>query len=245
MREHSLLRQPPAKAVRAASNDRVLMKPPAIGGLVPFSSVDWPGKLCAVVFLSGCPWRCGYCHNPHLHERESVMTMAAFEQFLKARQGLLDGLVISGGEPLMDLACPQLGSLAKGFGYQVALHTAGIYPDRLYGMLDRLDWVGLDIKTTPDRYDALTQRHRSVAPVMRSLDMLLEWGGTFECRTTWDPCWLPQEALLELADMLRARGVRAFAVQRHRQEGTFSSQAALSASACDTLHAMFTHFVYR
>ena len=245
MREHSLLRQPQAESGHAGSSGRAPMKPPAIGGLVPFSSVDWPGKLCAVVFLSGCPWRCGYCHNPHLHERESVMTMEALEQFLRARQGLLDGLVISGGEPLMDLACPRLGRLAKECSYEVALHTAGIYPDRLRAMLDRLDWVGLDIKTTSDRYDALTQRQRSFAPVMQSLDMLLEWGGTFECRTTWDPRWLPQESLLELADMLCAKGVRAFAVQRHRQEGVFSSQAVLSASACDTLHAMFAHFEYR
>ena len=173
------------------------------------------------------------------------MTMEALEQFLKARQGLLDGLVISGGEPLMDLACPQLARLAKACGYEVALHTAGIYPDRLHAMLDSLDWVGLDIKTTSDQYDSLTQRQRSFSPVMQSLDMLLDWGGTFECRTTWDPSWLSQAALLELAGMLCAKGVRAFAVQRYRQEGMFSSQAVLSASACNTLHAMFDHFEYR
>ena len=221
------------------------LKQPAIGGMVPFSSVDWPGKLCAVVFLSGCPWRCGYCHNPHLHERGSVISMEELWRLLQARSGLLDGLVISGGEPLMDPACPDLAHLAKELGYQVALHTAGIYPDRLVCMLDRLEWVGLDIKTTSDRYDALTQRRRSFDPVMESLAHLLKWGGSFECRTTWDPSWLPQAALMKLAEMLCAQGVRSFAVQRYREEGAYSARAELSSSACDTLKSMFAHFDYR
>ena len=246
MKEHSLQ--------RLLHADMTLIKPtacgpslkqPAIGGLVPFSSVDWPGRLCAVVFLTGCPWRCGYCHNPHLHERDCVMSMEKLGRFLQTRSGLLDGLVISGGEPLMDPACPDLASLAKDWGYQVALHTAGIYPDRLVSMLDRLDWVGLDIKTTSDRYDALTQRKRSFAPVLQSLEHLLKWGGSFECRTTWDSSWLPQAALMELAEMLCAQGVRSFAIQRYRQEGACSPRAELSPSACDTLKSMFAHFDYR
>ncbi len=217
MKEHFLLNLPCADRTRAPLAYRGQLAHPAIGGLTPFSSVDWPGKLCAVVFLSGCPWRCRYCHNPHLHQRDSVVSMEALGRFINTRKGLLDGVVISGGEPLMDPACPSLAHLAKGAGFEVALHTAGIYPDRLGSMLESLDWVGLDIKTTPDRYDSLTQTKRSFPPVLKSLDLLLQWGRPFECRTTWDPSWLPQDALLELAETLCERGVKSFAVQRYRE----------------------------
>ncbi len=245
MKEHFLLSQPRAEHAIAWGARTRSSAQPAIGGMVPFSSLDWPGKLCAVVFLSGCPWRCGYCHNPHLHQRDSVISMEALERFLSARKGLLDGLVISGGEPLMDPACPDLAHLAKNNGFKVALHTAGIYPDRLESMLNSLDWVGLDIKTTANRYDALTNRARSFFPVMKSLDVLIQWGGDFECRTTWDPSWLPQTELLELAEMLCSRGVKSFAVQRYREEGVVSTQAELSASSRSTLKSMFAHFDYR
>ncbi len=245
MKEHFLLSQPRAEHAIAWGARTRSSAQPAIGGMVSFSSLDWPGKLCAVVFLSGCPWRCGYCHNPHLHQRDSVISMEALERFLSARKGLLDGLVISGGEPLMDPACPDLAHLAKNNGFKVALHTAGIYPDRLESMLNSLDWVGLDIKTTANRYDALTNRARSFFPVMKSLDVLIQWGGDFECRTTWDPSWLPQTELLELAEMLCSRGVKSFAVQRYREEGVVSTQAELSASSRSTLKSMFAHFDYR
>lgn len=245
MKEHFLLSQPRAEhAITCGPKIRPSAQP-AIGGMVPFSSVDWPGKLCAVVFLSGCPWRCDYCHNPHLHQRDSVISINALGRFLTARKGLLDGLVISGGEPLMDPACPDLAHLAKNNGFKVALHTAGIYPDRLESMLNSLDWVGLDIKTTANRYDTLTNRARSFFPVMKSLDVLIQWGGAFECRTTWDPSWLPQTELLELAEMLCSRGVKSFAVQRYREEGVVSTQAELSASSRGTLKSMFAHFDYR
>ena len=145
----------------------------------------------------------------------------------------------------MDPACLDLALLAKGLGFKLALHTAGIYPDRLGSMLKHLDWVGLDIKTIADRYDTLTQRKNSFPPVARSLDRLLDWGGEFECRTTWDPAWLPQDALLELAETLSVKGVKSFAVQRYRDIGMFSARAELSASSIDALRSMFSHFEYR
>ncbi len=81
---------------------------PVIGGLIPFSSVDYPGKLACVVFLAGCPWRCSYCHNPHLLSRKRHAGAPGWADtllWLRTRLHLLDAVVFSGGEPLSELPC--------------------------------------------------------------------------------------------------------------------------------------------
>jgi anaerobic ribonucleoside-triphosphate reductase activating protein len=190
---------------------------PCLGGLVPFSTVDWPGKLAAVVFVAGCPWRCHYCHNPVLQERSPVIEWEQVYGLLSRRRGLLDGVVFSGGEPCSDATLPWMIDAVRALGYKVGLHTAGIYPRQLQGLLDRLDWVGLDVKSLPAGYAALTGRRYSSAPVWTSLELLLNWGGDFECRTTWSPNWLKESELLDLAQELAHRGVQNYAVQGYRE----------------------------
>jgi len=217
--------------------------PPAIGGLAPFSSVDWPGQLAAVVFVAGCPWRCHYCHNPHLQTRARTLDWDDVFAFLRRRVGLLDAVVFSGGEPLSEPQLPQLMRDVRALGYKIGLHTGGIYPARLADVLPLVDWVGLDIKTSAPRYDALTGRRGSAAPVDACLDLLLHNGGTFECRTTWHPDWLPEPQLLALAQNLSQRGVKHYALQAYRSapgtpaitlpsEGTQRALAACFSSFC-------------
>jgi pyruvate formate lyase activating enzyme len=86
----------------------VAKKAPAVGGVVPFSSVDWLGQLAAVIFIAGCPWNCRYCHNPHLQVRERRFDWRAVCAFLRSRRGLLDGIVFSGGEPLSEPRLPSM-----------------------------------------------------------------------------------------------------------------------------------------
>lgn len=190
---------------------------PCIGGLTPFSTTDWPGQLAAAVFVAGCPWRCHYCHNPHLQERRPGMAWGEVLALLERRRGLLDGVVFSGGEPLSEAQLPEMMEAVAALGFKIGLHTAGIYPRQLQGVLHRLDWVGLDVKTLPAGYAALTGRRYSAAPVWTSLELLLAWGGDFECRTTWSPRWLPETGLLDLAQELARRGVQNYAVQGYRR----------------------------
>lgn len=191
---------------------------PCIGGLTPFSTVDWPGRLAAVIFVAGCPWRCHYCHNPELQERTPALAWEEVYELLARRRGLLDSVVFSGGEPCIEPLLPWMMDAARALGFKVGLHTAGIYPRRLQAVLDRVDWVGLDIKALPAGYAALTGRRFSAAPVWTSLELLIEWGGDFECRTTWSPEWLSETELLDLAQELAARGVQHYAVQGCRRE---------------------------
>lgn len=154
-------------------------------------------------------------------------------------------MVFSGGEPFNDPLCTQLIRQTKELGFKVAVHTAGIYPLRLQDALPSLDWVGLDIKTTPEGYPALTGRHKSAEPVQQCLDALIAWNGMFECRTTWHPAWLTETALLDLAQSLAAQGVRKYAVQRSRNAISSLPVAEVSLLARTTLKGLFETFSYR
>lgn len=190
-----------------------------IGGLQALTTIDFPGRLAAVVFLQGCPWRCSYCHNPGLLNADapSAMSWPALLDFLQRRQGLLDGVVFSGGEPTLQGALPEAIATVRGLGFQVGLHTAGMYPLRLAGLLPLLDWVGLDIKAPWARLDALSGVPGSAAKLRASLGHVLRSRVDYECRTSWDTELFPfaelQALALELADL----GVRHWAVQRLRR----------------------------
>jgi anaerobic ribonucleoside-triphosphate reductase activating protein len=201
-----------------------------VGGLVPFTATDFPGLLAAVIFVQGCPWRCGYCHNPHLQPRTGDSPMAWDEvlAFLRRRVGLIDGVVFSGGEPTMD---PGLGAAidqARGLGYRIGLHTGGTHPRRLAQVLPRVDWVGLDIKAGFDDYERVTQVADSGAPARASLRAVLDSGVDFECRTTAHPDLISAGELLALGRTLAELGVRRYALQVFRAQGC--ADASLNAA---------------
>lgn len=229
-----------------------------LGGFIPFSSVDWPGHFVAVVFIQGCPWRCHYCHNPHLQSRDHAQEKDQDDvpdparlhwvdilDFLTSRQGLLDGVIFSGGEPFSEPMCNEMFAQVRALGLKVGVHTAGMYPAKLSLVAAELDWVGLDIKTRPELYDALTGRKNSASPVWRSLEVLLQKQVDFECRTTWSPQWLDETQLIDLAQYLRDQGVRKYAIQRYRSTTDRLFFAELSDPTIHLLGKLFEHFSYR
>lgn len=218
---------------------------PAVAGVVPFSSVDWPGQLAAVIFIGGCPWRCHYCHNRHLQQRHATYDWPGVLTWLETRRGLLDGVVFSGGEPLSEKRLPHMMAAVSDMGFKIAMHTAGMYPTRLAAVLPWLRWVGLDIKCDAAGYDAITGRRGSARPVDQSLQLLLDADIAFECRTTWSPAWLSEGELLQLASGLAARGVQSYAVQNYRAAPGAAPSAGLSAGCQAQLAALFNRFEYR
>lgn len=206
---------------RPAQADHRLISPLDVGGFTPLSTTDWPGQLAAVVFVQGCPWRCHYCHNPSLQTRESgcgrdTLAWGKVLETLKQRHGLLDGVVFSGGEPTLDAALEQAMREVRELGFQVGLHTAGLYPQRLANVLPLLDWVALDIKTEFEDYKAITSVPRSGEPVRESLDMVLSSGKAHELRTTWHPELIPGATLMRMARMLKSMGAQRWVLQGYR-----------------------------
>lgn len=184
----------------------------AIAGLVPLSSVDWPGRLAATVFCQGCPWRCTYCHNQAILDPRTpgAVPFAQLEALLERRRGLLDGVVFSGGEATAQHALLPAVRRVRQLGFAVGLHTGGAYPPRLRELLglgptwERIaeplvDWVGFDVKAAPYGYEALVGRRGSWRRAEESLWMLLTSGIDHELRTTVTPGLVAQlPALLRM-----------------------------------------------
>lgn len=200
-----------------------------IGGITPFSTVDWPGKIAAVCFLAGCPYRCPYCQNSGLWDAGGVSAGETFDDLLAlldARRGLLDGVVFSGGEPLAQPALASAVRAVREKGFLVGLHTSGAYPERLAAIVGDLAWVGLDMKAPWDVWDRVTQGTGSGAKARESLRVVQRAGVDYECRTTWHPDVLSADELVEIAQELAEAGVERWAVQAYRSAGV-PSEAGL------------------
>lgn len=192
-----------------------------IGGYTPFSANEYPGLLSAVVFVQGCPWRCGYCQNTHLQERtrHSAIAWRDILATLERRAGMLDAVVFCGGEATMDPALHSAITQVRALGFKVGLETACIYPARLKSVLPLVDWVGFDVKTTFERYADVTGVAGSGAPVRESVAAILASGVDYECRTTVHPAHLSPPLLVELAQTLAAMGVKNYVLQEFRATG--------------------------
>lgn len=203
------------------SSDR---RDPAVlqaAGLVPLTTTDFPGRLAAAIFCQGCPWNCGYCQNPHLIPAagEDRIEWPEIRAFLGRRQGLLDGVVFSGGEPTAQRSLAAAMREVRALGFEVGLHTGGAYPEKLRRLLPLCDWVGLDVKAARGDYEKVTGVPGSGERAYESLEYLLASGVSYEVRTTAHPLIFDGEGLLRLARDLAGRGVRNYAVQRFRAEG--------------------------
>lgn len=192
-----------------------------IGGIEKFSIVDFPNRMATVVFMQGCPWRCPFCHNTHLQDVNAQTDVAwrKFISFLEQRKGVLDAVVFSGGEPLVQAELIEAVKEVKSLGYEIGLHTGGYLPTRLAEVLPLVDWVGFDIKAPleAERYKEITGGKADVAKVLESLKLLCQSGKNFECRTTCDPRFLSIDDLYVIADSLKKLGVKEYYLQKYRR----------------------------
>lgn len=225
-----------------------------VGGVTPFTATDYPGKLAAVVFVQGCPWQCGYCHNPHLQLRlqKSPLQWNKVLGLLEKRIGLIDAVVFSGGEPTLD---PAIGSAIKDvrkLGFQVGLHTGGSYPQRLNELLPQVDWVALDIKAPFGQYEKVTGSADSGLAALACAEAVLASGIKYEFRTTIHPSLLSEEDIVDLACVLAGMGAKHYALQAFRAQACRTKELKATAVAgypsedlVRRVSAMFDSFSYR
>ena len=159
-----------------------------IAGFEKFSTVDFPGMLSAVVFTAGCNWNCWFCHNRAALAAETSISTAEVMQFLSRRAGLLDGVVVSGGEPTLQRDLPAFLAQLRGAGYRVKLDTNGSMPEVIEAVLKAglADYVAVDFKARPDRYQKDTGCGDPGA-VRETVRMLRAGRVPFEVRTTVIP----------------------------------------------------------
>lgn len=159
-------------------------------GLQKLSLLDFPGKVAATVFTGGCDLRCPFCHNASLvlpGRGTSALDAGGVLDFLASRRGLLDGVVLSGGEPLLQPDAADFLAEVKAMGFAVKLDTNGCHPDALADILDRrlADYVAMDIKNSLEKYPwTVGVPGFDTAPVERSARLLMEGPADYEFRTT-------------------------------------------------------------
>ncbi len=196
-------------------------EPVRVGAVSPLTISEWPGRVCAIIFCQGCAWRCRYCDKPELVSvREPARlgwqrTLA----MLEARRRVANNVVLGGGEPLVQRNLFSAVMQLRERDFQVGLHTAGIFPERLEKVLPWLQWVALDIKALEEDYLATTRVSGSGRKAMASLERMLASAVPSECRTTVHWQLMDEDRLIRLADRLAAMGVRDYAIQLARTRG--------------------------
>ncbi len=160
-----------------------------IHGLQKMTLLDFPGRVACTVFFGGCDMRCPFCHNAELLDGSAPAVMDEEEllDFLIKRQGLLDGVAFTGGEPLLQKDLPDLAARVRALGYPVKLDTNGTHPERLDRMIREglVQYVAMDIKNSPDRYAVTVGLETfDIGPVRESAALLMEGKTDCEFRTT-------------------------------------------------------------
>lgn len=159
-----------------------------ICGLQKMTLLDFPGKVACTVFLGGCNYRCPFCHNAELFngKPEEVMSTEQLLDFLKSRQGLLEGVCISGGEPTLTPGLDTLLEKIKALGFAVKLDTNGSRPAVLKALVEKglVDYVAVDAKNAPQRYAQTVGCPVDLAAVEESLRFLISGNVPYELRTT-------------------------------------------------------------
>ncbi len=214
-----------------------------ISDITPFTTIDFPGRLAAVLWCRGCPLDCAYCHNADLRAPCAGPNDPSWSDvidFLTRRRGRLNGVVFSGGEPLAQGALPQAMAEIRALGYATALHSSGINPARMEKALPLCDWVGFDAKAPFDRYETVTGVKGSGAKALESLKMLLVSGLAYEVRMTVDPALTSERDIMDLADTLVAIGVETFRLQE-----VSGLETPLPESLCARLAPLFRDFEVR
>ncbi len=162
-----------------------------IGGLIKFTLIDFPGRPAAVVFTQGCNFRCRYCHNPELvypHLFLEPMPEEDLFAFLKRRQGTLEGVVITGGEPTLHEDILDFTAKIKQMGFAIKWDTNGTRPEMLRKAYQRklLDYVAMDLKAPLEKYSAITGVDFNPEIIKESMKLIKESGVPYQFRTTYD-----------------------------------------------------------
>ncbi len=161
-----------------------------IGGLQKLTLLDYPGRTACTLFLSGCDFRCPFCHNSGLldgTDTPEAMSEDELFVFLEKRKNMLDGICVSGGEPLMDPDIEDLLTKIKTIGYDIKIDTNGSYPDRLKDIVKNglTDSVAMDIKNSKEKYSLTAGAGPEiVSRIDESVEFLMSGAVDFEFRTT-------------------------------------------------------------
>ena len=164
-----------------------------ISGIQKLTLLDYPGTVACTVFTAGCNFRCPFCHNAMLVLPEQIEDASLGEDevlsFLKKRRGVLDGVAITGGEPLLHRELPELLGKIKALGYKIKLDTNGSNPEVLEKLISKnlLDFVAMDVKTSLEKYEEITQGKVDIEKIKKT-SKIMDCSGGSRCGVYSAPC---------------------------------------------------------
>ncbi len=210
-----------------------------IGGLQKLTLLDFPGKTACTVFFSGCNFRCPFCHNASLVRGDGErIAIEDFFSFLQGRRGILDGVAVTGGEPLLQPELPAFLRQIKDMGFQVKLDTNGSFYERLRELVEKglVDYVAMDIKSSKEGYARATGCAVDIDSVCKSAAYLLEGHVEYEFRTTAAKGIVNPEDFQEIA--LWIQGAKRYFMQGFVDSGDLlgSGAEAYSREEMEALH---------
>lgn len=198
-----------------------------ISAIQKFTMLDYPDHTAAIVFTPGCNMRCKFCHNKEFVLPKEVEKIAgsfvdeeAVLQFLETRKGLLDGVVISGGEPTLQKDLCFFIEKVRAKGFLVKLDTNGHQPDIIKELAEAglLDYIAMDVKTLPEKYEELVGEGDYVTTIPRSIEIIKKSGIAYEFRTTMIKEVHTQEIIEEMTNLLA--GSEKYYMQTFRSQNT-------------------------
>ncbi|MBE5937477.1 MAG: anaerobic ribonucleoside-triphosphate reductase activating protein [Lachnospiraceae bacterium] len=194
-----------------------------ISGLDKLTLLDYTGKVASIVFTGGCNFRCPYCHNGEMvkYPKNNIIAVEEVYDYLKKRVSVLDGVVISGGEPLIHEDIDDFMADIKELGYAIKLDTNGSCPEHLKKVIDKglVDYVAMDIKGAPDKYGLITGRDSDdvslTEKIKASVEIIMSSGVDYEFRTTYVKGLHDIEDAEEIGKLIR--GAKRYFVQNYKE----------------------------
>lgn len=190
-----------------------------IGGIQKTSLLDYPNSISAIIWTVGCNFRCPFCYNKDIVlGNVAIIPEEEVLAFLQKRKGLLESLVISGGEPLMQEDVGEFIKKVKNLGYLVKIDTNGTYPEKLKELIDQklVDYVAMDVKAPKNKYDKLTGVKTDIEKIEKSIEIIKNSAIEYEFKTTFAPELLTKEDIVEIAKWLE--GSKRFYLQQFKND---------------------------
>lgn len=193
-----------------------------INGFEGISLIDYPGIVSSIVYTSPCNFKCPFCHNPSLvGVNEEILGVDEVINDISERAGFIEGVTISGGEPLLQDDLGLFIGILKKMGLKIKLDTNGYMPEALEKLLVKNlpDYVAMDIKTSPERYQFACGVKVDMARIKSSIGLIRESGVRYEFRTTVVPGLVEEEDIAKIGEMIS--GAELFSIQQFRNDRTY------------------------
>jgi pyruvate formate lyase activating enzyme len=188
-----------------------------------FTLLDYPGKIAAIIFTAGCNMRCGYCHNSQFVLPEKIKELSnhfipfkSVVKFLKSRQEFIDGVVISGGEPTIQIDLVDKIKMIKEMGFLVKIDTNGTNPSVLETLIKQklIDYIAMDLKSSADSYNDICGTNIDIANIKKSVKLILTNKIDYEFRSTILPKYHSLQTLSKMGELIK--GAKLWALQNFR-----------------------------